>query len=131
MYMTGAEVIIKKGRWVCLGKVRHTGYDVKDFFKKSVFKTKPEELWDKYLKWRRKDYNETSLLSEIITDYDSGFSTVFSKNIKVNTVDDFYNLKTQIEDLIRSASVSDGYLYGYGDYLVFVDYNKKEIQMFV
>ena len=125
MYMTGAEVIIKKGRWVCLGKVRHTGYDVKDFFKKSVFKTKPEELWDKYLKWRRKDYNETSLLSEIITDYDSGFSTVFSKNIKVNTFYDLYNLKTQIEDLFRSASVSDGYLCGYGDYLVFVDYNKK------
>lgn len=128
--MTGAEVIIKKGRWVCLGKVRHTGYDTKEFFKKSVFKTKPEELWEKYLKWRRKDFGDDAIKSEIITDYDLGFCMSFSKNIRMKDIDDFFHLKYQIEELIRSANENDGYLCGYGDYLVYVDYDKKDIQIY-
>ena len=51
--MTGASILIKQGNVFLLGKVRHTGYDVKKFF----YGTKPfktnsiHEMWKNYLNY--------------------------------------------------------------------------------
>ena len=130
--MTGASILIKQGNVFLLGKVRHTGYDVKKFF----YGTKPfktnsiHEMWKNYLTFRRKDYSEDSLKAEIISDYDDGFCQEFLEEQEVKTVDDFLNVTYKIECLIRSSNPDDGYLCGYSDYLVFVNCDNKEITIF-
>jgi len=129
--MTGAEVLIKQGNSVVLGKVRHDGYDVKDFFKgKKIFNIDHLELWKEYLKFRRKDFSDICLKSEIQTEYDEGFCNVFSEEPIITDDDTFYNVVKAIENLIESCNPEDGYLCGYTDYMVLVDYDKKKVTFF-
>jgi hypothetical protein len=129
--MTGAEVLIKKGNSVVLGKVRHSGYGVKDFFKgKKIFNIDHTELWKKFLEFRRKDYSDISLGSEIQTEYDEGFCNVFLEEPIITDDDKFLNVVELIENLIKSCDPQDGYLCGYTDYMVLVDYDKKKITFF-
>lgn len=129
--MTGAEVLIKNGNNVILGKVRHSGYDVKEFFKgKKIFKTDYTELWKKYLEFRRKDFSDVCLKSEITTEYDNGFCNIFVEEPVITNNDEFYSLVKHIESLIESSNPEDGYLCGYTDYMVLVDYDKKKVTFF-
>jgi hypothetical protein len=129
--MTGAEVLIKKGNSIVLGKVRFDGYDVKDFFKgKKIFNIDHLELWKKYLEFRRKDFSDVCLKSEITTEYDNGFCNVFVKEPVIIDIDEFNSVVKHIESLIESSNPEDGYLCGYTDYMVLVDYDKKKVTFF-
>lgn len=133
MKMTGATILIKQGNAFLLGKVRHTGYDVKEFFYENIpfTTTSMQEIWKNYLTFRRKEYNEDSLKSEIITDYDEGFCHEFmEEQPQIKTIDEFFDITHKIEELIRSSNPDDGYVCFYSDYLVFVDCETKDITIF-
>lgn len=130
--MTGATILIKQGNAFLLGKVRHTGYDVKKFFYGThpFTTTSMSEIWQNYLTFRRKDYSADSLKSEIITDYDEGFCHEFLEEPEIKTVDDFLDVTYRIECLIKSCNPHDGYLCGYSDYFVLVNCETKDIMIF-
>jgi hypothetical protein len=126
--MTGATILIKKGNSVILGKVRFDGFDVKDFFKgKKIFNIDHLELWKKYLEFRRKDFSDICIKSEIQTEYDKGFCNEFLEEPVIVDQNTFYNVVGRIEDLIEKSNPDDGYLCGYSDYSVLVDYDKKKV----
>lgn len=126
--MTGATVLIKKGCFVILGKVRFDGYDVEEFFKgKNIFNINHLELWKKYLDFRRKNFSDICMDSEIQTEYDEGFCNEFLEEPEITDYDSFYNVVERIENLIKKSNPEDGYLCGYSDYSVLVDYDKKKI----
>lgn len=121
--MTGATVIIRKNNLIIMGKVRHSGYDVEEFFGPTIFTVPFESLWPEYLKWRRKDFTPIDLASEIRTSFDAGFRITISKEPKTWT-----ELMYITHKAIETTNPNDGYLCGYTDYVLFIDYNKKIVQ---
>ena len=126
--MTGATVVIymKSGK-VWLGEVRHSGYDVIDFFVKDNIKDIPfDQLWGKYLAWRRQDYSEDSLASEICdTDFDGG--VFFDFNPTATTPAEIYSqCETAAFDYLCQHTTQkdhDGYDCSYCDYIMLITYD--------
>ena len=121
--MTGATVIIRKNNLIILGKVRHSGCDVEDFFGPTIFSVPFESLWPRYLKWRRRRFTPIDLRCEIVTSFDTGFRITISKKPKTWT-----ELMEILYTAIDIIDPDDGYLCGYEDYVLFIDYNKKVVQ---
>jgi len=128
--MTGAEVVITDGATFILGKVRHSGYDVKAFFLgRDVFDIPMLGLWKEYIKWRRNRQSLVSFASEIQTKHDGGF--VFrpydpSTAPDVKTGRDFDELVRRLE---AEVDEDDGLRCGYSDYQLLIDYRSKTILM--
>jgi len=121
--MTGATVIIRKNNLIIMGKVRHSGYDVEKFFGPTIFSVSFESLWPRYLKWRRKDFNPIDLGGEIKTSFDTGFRITASKIPST-----WEKLIDMLHNLIYVMDPDDGYLCGYDDHTLFVNFNKRTIQ---
>jgi len=74
--MTGATIVILKNKRVLIGKVRHSGYDVREFFAQARIESAlgPGMLWRAYLDWRRDGMSPVGLGGEIRTNHDGGVS---------------------------------------------------------
>ena len=122
--MTGATVIIRKNNLIIMGKVRHSGYDIFEFFGPTIFSVPFESLWPEYLKWRRKNFTPIDLASEIRTSFDTGFKITISKTGKT-----WKELMEITHDAIENIDPNDGYMCGYTDCVLFINYNKKTVQL--
>lgn len=137
--MTGAEVIIKKGDIYILGKVRHSGYDVEEFFKKpDLFDIPFDDLWTSYLTWRRKGFSDISLGAEIETNFDKGYQTQFTDKPEIKPhlekyINSNYYWKSfedvlgRFHNLIEQIDEEDGLTCSYGDFQYYIDYDTKKV----
>jgi len=128
--MTGAEVYIMGEKHGLLGKVRHDGDDVVEFFspdnlrKFSEVKATPQDIWKAYRAERKlrgwEDYPE----SEIDTKYPDGFVFPiedFYRHISDSCPEDcseFFPVIT--EGLLAERDEEDGLLCSYSDYVAFI-----------
>jgi len=128
--MTGAEVIIKQGNKCILGKVRHDGYDVDEFFKDAIFELAPDKIWPGYQQYR-KDVGCYFEGEEIETHYEDGFPFDFESDIDVyKEPNRWFNTAMECaESLLRTEhdANEEGYICSYGDYRFIVDYDNKKI----
>ena len=122
--MTGAEVIIRQGNTCILGKVRHDGYDVGDFFKKTCFKHAFDKLWPAYIAWRERHYGKDSLDS-IETKFINGYRFIFKS--RKPTAEWLDKAITKAEEAINEIDEEDGYTCSYGDHRLIIDYDTKTI----
>jgi len=118
--MTGAEVYITSKGQCLLGKVRHDGDDVEEFFtpeKLKKFTGTPQELWKEYRAGRKARGWENDPEEEIDTQYQDGF--VFS-------VEDPACDPDMLPDLADDSLAAkhpdgeDGYFCGYSDHMVII-----------
>jgi hypothetical protein len=119
--MTGAEVVIRNGRTCVLGKVRHDGYDVVDFFNPknlSQFSGSPKELWDAYRHFRASQYGYSNPLGGD-ADIDSRFLDGFEFPFRGG---DLEHLIQTAENMITAVDPDDGYLCSYGDYCLLIEF---------
>ncbi len=134
--MTGATVVIKKNNDFYVGKVRHSGYDVDDFFKiidddadeddTGIFTHAPEDLWDEYIKWRRGSMSGLSIGCEIITNHDHGYH--FNAVPPAGSVQSLFDWAVlEAETQIELSDPDDGMLCGYEDYGLVVDYDNNTL----
>lgn len=110
--MTGAEVVIRKGRTCVLGKVRHDGYDVVEFFNPkdlSQFIGSPKDLWGAYRNFRGTDNYD--ITSQFLDGYEFPFRG-----------GDLDHLIQTAEQMIETADSNDGYLCSYGDYRLLIEF---------
>jgi hypothetical protein len=123
---------MKSGK-VCFGAVRHSGYDVVEFFTKDNIKDIPfDHLWGKYLEWRRKDMDGISLASEISnTDFDGGvFFDFKTEPTETNPEKIFYLCYDAGMRYVRrhtTQAYEDGYECSYGDYNLLITYDANGV----
>lgn len=140
--MTGATIIMRKGGTIVLSKVRFEGMGVEEFFvnlhkPKEIFSIPIEDLWPEFLKWRRSGWvkDSISLTSEIDTMFDNGFKTNINKlSFPFNTLltgEDFDQIERDVCKMISLVNPDDGYLCGYNDHELIIDYDTETISRIV
>jgi len=125
--MTGAEVVIKQGDKICIGKVCHDGQDTREWFKQQgdkLFDIPMKELWSKYMAYRASLYGTDD---EIETNYPNGFFFKFQAPIVGHLLDIFGSLLATGETHLSQVDPDDGYNCSYSDRFVLIDYDKREV----
>ena len=135
--MTGATVILKQGLDYVLFKMRHDGYFVQEYFKdkKQAFKQPLDKAIVEMMKSFEKQYNCTYPDEySIETSYPYGFKTKLNDKFDLYDPSSFNSLEAKLEEqMIKDCTKKnkdpdeEGLFCGYGDYLVILDYDTKEV----
>lgn len=143
--MTGATIIIKKGNDYIITKVRHSGYDTRDFFDQpNIFKTPFDKLSKRYHTWRKdtpvrvKDRVGPICRKFNLRDPGAVLSkyTVNGMQFKMPPMNATPNLLFDAADAVadqiwldyeKRTGKEEGMFCGYGDYTWLIDYDNKKI----
>lgn len=136
--MTGLELICKQGSSMILFKVRHDGYAIEEFLTKkrvsNIFNLTPRQVMDDFIDWffDPKKYGPVQ---------DGDIDTMFPRGFEFSKIEEaedpfeyFEQASITSNKLYEEGKIKtplgedyDGFQCGYQDYMILIDFDKKEI----
>lgn len=137
--MTGCEIIGKKGSKFYLFKVRHDGMDVEDILKSCVDWNSPKKTFERFFdQWGDAEYELEETKKGMVYEFEyenwndktrPDLEDSFSKALEYaeGGIGKMLVKKFGSDSSEKTFGEFGGYLCGYSDYEIFIDFDKKTI----